>query len=294
MTELEAFRMEGRAGAGLAFESQRLGHLTYGPTTFFGGSLRWVTTYDLSFLDPAQYDDAGTIEAELHVRSSERRGSWLVGGRLSAAGGVEYRNHGSGFDTEDRYDAQPYVRLVGEATARRALGGRSELGLRLFGGWVHGARDPVHQRWFALAGADPYERLRNPFIRSTGAIFTEDLHFHEPGGANVRGLATDVLVTALGAANLELDRSIARPGSALVRDIRVAGFTDWAVTNGFFTRKGQNDLAGDAGVGLRITHTIGTTTFVTRFDFPIYVTHADRSIGSTGNRFGFRWVFGVR
>jgi hypothetical protein len=293
-TELEAFRMEGRAGAGLAFERQRLGHQTYGPTTFVGGSLRWVSTYDLGFLDPAQYDDAGTIEAELHVRSSERRGSWLVGARLSAVGGVEYRNQGSGFDTEDRYDAQPYVRLVGEATARRALGRRSELGLRLFGGWVHGSRDPVHQRWFALAGADPYERLRNPFIRSTGAIFTEDLHFHEPGGANIRGLATDVLVTTLGAANLELDRSIARPGSALVRDIRIAGFTDWAVTNGFFTRKGQNDVAGDAGVGLRITHTIGTTTFVTRFDFPVYVTHADRSIGSTDNRFGFRWVFGVR
>ncbi len=293
-TEFEGFRSEGRSGTSFVIEKQLLGHLTFGPTTFVGGSLRWVSTYDLAFVDPAQYDNAGTIEGEVHARSSERRGGWLTSGRLSAAGGVEYRNHGSGFDTEDRYDTQPYVRLVAEGSARRTLGTRSELGLRLFGGWVHGKDDPVRQRWFSVAGADPYERLRNPFIRSKGALFTEDLHFHEPGGGNVRGLATDVLVTAVAAINVELDRSIARSGKKLFQDVRVAGFTDWAVTDGFFTRQGQNDVAGDAGAGIRITHTIGQTRFVTRFDFPLYVTHGDRAIGSTGKRFAFRWVFGVR
>jgi hypothetical protein len=293
-TELEAFHVEGRSGAGIGVEWQRKPHLGFGPSTFVGGSLRWVATNDLEYLDQAEWVNGGTIEAELHVRSSERRGAWLVGGSLTAGGGIEYRNQGSGVSTVDRYDAQPYARLWGDASARRGLGARMGFGLRLFGGIVEAERVPIRQRWFSLAGADPYERLRNPFVRSAGSLFTEDIHFHQPGGADIRGLAPNVGVTRVAAVTVELDRSIARPGIKVLHDVRIAGFTDWAWSDGFFSRRSSTTFTGDAGVGIRMAHTIGQTSFVTRFDFPLFVSHPDRSIGSTGDRFGFRWTFGVQ
>ena len=50
---------------------------------------------------------------------------------------------------------------------------------------------------------------------------------------------------------------------------------------------------GDAGVGFRADHRIGDTRFVTRFDFPLYVSEPalahDRGPGV--DRAGFRWTF---
>ncbi len=291
---VDAFHLEGREGASLFVDHQTRGHLAFGPTTSLGASLRWVATYDTSYVIQAQYADAGTIEGEAHVSSSEQRGPWLVSGHLSLGGGVEYRNQGAGVDTRDRYDAQPYFRGYLEATAKRNLDARSTLGLRVFGGWVSAKRDPAPQRWFSAAGADPYEQLRNPFIRSRDALFTNDLHFHAPGGGDVRGLDPSLLVTAIAAANAEVDRSILqRPGAKIARDVRVALFGDVAMTDGFFTLSGQNNWVGDAGVGLRLAHRIGQTSFVTSVDFPVFVSHPDRAVGGNGGRFRFRWTFGV-
>ncbi|MDX2057742.1 MAG: M1 family metallopeptidase [Gemmatimonadales bacterium] len=296
-TSLEAFRVEGRHGVAVGFEQRTRGHLTYGPTTSYGGSVRWVATYDTQFLDPALYEDAGTVEANWFVRSSGRRGPWGLNGTVSVGGGIEYRNRGTGIDTDDRFDVQGYSRVTVEATARRALGSRGTLGARVFGGWVEGGSgDPVRQRWFYLAGADPYQQLTNPFVRSRDALLTGDVHFQVPGGGNVRGLERDVAVTALAALTVEADRSVfrrARPG--LFQDVRVAAFGDLAVTDGFFSFAGSGTVAGDAGVGIRFSHTLGQTNFVTRFDVPLFVSHPDRSVGGAvgDGKLGLRWIVAV-
>ncbi len=295
-TQLEVDHFEGRQGAAVQVEQQTKGHLSFGPTTFRGASVRWLATSDVDYLDPALYDNAGTVEATGWIRSGGRRGGWSVAGSLTTAAGVEYRNRGAGFDTESRYDTQPYLRVSAEATAKRPLGKWGALGIRAFGGLVEGkTSDPVRQRWFFLSGADPYQQLGNPFVRSREALLTDDVHFHSPGGANVRGMARGVAVTRMAALNVEADRSVLRrPNAKLFRDTRLALFGDVAATDGFFSYHGSGRIVGDAGAGVRFTHTIGQTTFVTRFDLPVYVSHPDRAIGGARDdaAFRFRWTIG--
>lgn len=295
-TSLEAFRVEGRQGAAVAIDKGRLGHVGFGATTTVGASLRWVGTYEMAFLDPAEYDNAGTVEAEAHVRSAERRGAWHVAGSVAAGVGIEYRNRGAGVTTPDRYDTQPYVRLWALATAARDLGDRSELRLRLFGGWVGADRDPVRQRWFGVAGEGPYEKLRNPFLRSRDALLTGDVHFHLPGGGNVRGLDPRLAATRVVAGSMEADRAVLRrPGAAVAREIRLALFGDLAWTDGIYSVRSTSDVAADAGLGLRAGHRIGGRSFVTRIDFPVLVSHPDRAVGAASARegaFRFRWTVG--
>jgi hypothetical protein len=56
---------------------------------------------------------------------------------------------------------------------------------------------------------------------------------------------------------------------------------------------GNVRFLGDAGIGVRAAHRIGDTEFVTRFDFPFYVSRPevaqDQSAGD--GKFEFRWVF---
>lgn len=292
----EVFSFEGRRGVSAMLEKERLGHLGFGPRNWYGVSARWVATSDMAFLDQALYENAGTFEAATHWRTERRIGTIGMRGRVDLAGGVEYRNREQGTVTEDRYDAQPYARLSVDAAFRRPIGARSELGLRVFGGVLASETDPVRQRWFYLAGADPYQQLSNPFTRSRDALLTGDVHWHTPGGGNLRGFERDVSATALAALNLEVDRSIlARPQAALFRDTRVALFGDMALSDGFFSFSGSGRVAGDAGVGVRFTHRLGETTFVTRFDFPLFVSHPDRAVGgaSGDGRFGFRWTMAL-
>ncbi|MHB1327924.1 MAG: M1 family metallopeptidase, partial [Gemmatimonadales bacterium] len=177
-TAFEAFSLEGRRGAAVLVEKERLGHLGFGPRDWYGLAARWVATSDLAFLDQALYENAGTIEATAHWRTERRVGAVGLRGRVDLTGGLEYRNRDEGTATSDRYDAQPYARLSLDAAFRRPIGGRSELGLRVFGGVVASETDPVRQRWFYLAGADPYQQLGNPFTRSRDALLTGDVHWH--------------------------------------------------------------------------------------------------------------------
>ncbi|MEO8449443.1 MAG: M1 family metallopeptidase [Gemmatimonadota bacterium] len=294
----EAFDVEGRSGAGVSFEQQRKGHLTFGPTTHLGYSVNWVATHDMRYLNPAEYENAGTVEGQAWYRSAEQRGAWQVSGKLSLGGGVEYRNGGPGATTAKRYDTQPYFRGSAEATAKRELGGRWHVGFRVFGGLVRGEDDPVRQRWFYVAGADPYQQLRHPLTRSAGSLLRgDDVHFQHPGGGDLRGYDPSLGVTAIAAVTGELERSVVvRPKAKLFRDVRIAAFGDLGYTDGFFTIRQEDHLAADAGIGIRLWHHVGQTTFVTRFDFPIFVLQPDRAIGAgTGSRsdFKLRWVFAV-
>jgi len=289
---LEGFDLEGRRGAALSVDHRRKGHLGFGPRTSLGWRLQWTATSDLRYLDPLLYDDAGTVESEWYARSDDRWGPWQVGARLAIGAGVEYRNRGAGTATDDRYDAQGYVRGTLDATARRSLGRRSELSLRLFGGTVEAKRQTVRQRWFGLAGAGPYQQLRNPFLRSRDAWLTGGVHFQQPGDANLRGFDPAVLVPRVLAGTVELDRSLWRTDWPIAREARVAIFGDLAWTDGFYSTTSSSDVAGDAGVGLRLRHRIGETDFTTRLDLPLLVSHPDRGRGGD-RRVDLRFVVGI-
>ena len=48
----------------------------------------------------------------------------------------------------------------------------------------------------------------------------------------------------------------------------------------------------DAGVGVSAAHRIGTTSFVTRFDFPLFVSEAGLAQDDDpSDAVGFRWLF---
>ncbi len=298
---LEAYWIEGRAGAAAALERQTSQHRTFGAETYRGASVRWLVTTDTRYLDPALWDGGGTVEAQSWIRSRDQRGIWTVSGRLGLGGGVEYRNRGSGLATEDSYDAQPYFRLTAEATARRTLGRRASLTLRGYAGWVESGRHPLKQRQLFVAGADPYEQFANPFLRSRGALLAgSDVHYQMPGGGGLRGLAPGTSATRLLAFNAEVDRSVlSRPdrdtttqrGMRLFREVRVSAFGGAAVGNGDIPRTGMSAaLVADAGVGLKMGHRIGQTSFVTRFDVPFVVTRPRLAVGQTDGAIQFRWV----
>jgi hypothetical protein len=289
----EAWSLEGRAGLAASAERETNRHRAFGAQTFRGVSARWMVTTDTDYLDPALWDGGGTVEASAWIRSSEKRGAWSVSGRLTLDGGVEYRNRGAGFTTGNSYDVQPYGRLTGEATARRWLG-RTGVGLRAYGGWVESGRRPLKQRQLFAAGSDPYQQFGNPFLRSRGALLAgTDVHYLMPGGGGLRGLGPGTTATGLVSVNGDLERSVlSRSKARLFRDIRVAAFGDAAFANGDVPRQGSTgaSIVADAGVGIRISHCVGQTPFVTSFDFPVAISRPRIAVNERTQAFAFRWV----
>lgn len=292
----EAWSVEGRAGLAASAERQTNQHQTYGAQTYRGIGARWMVTTNTDYLDPALWDGGGTVEAAAWIRSSEKRGAWNVSGRLNLAGGVEYRNLGAGFTTDNSYDAQPFARLTAEAAARRWLG-RTGLSLRTYGGWVESGRRPLRQRQLFVAGADPYEQFANPFLRSRGALLAgTDVHYLMPGGGGLRGLGAGTTATGLLSVNADLERSVlSRNKARLFREIRVAAFADAAFGNGDVPRQGSTgaSVVADAGLGIRISHCVGQTPFVTSFDFPVAVSRPRIAVNERSQALAFRWVVSV-
>jgi len=297
---LEAYWVEGRAGASAAVERQTSQHRTFGPQTYRGASVRWLVTTDTRYLDPALWDGGGTVEAEGWVRSRDQRGTWTLSGRLGLGGGVEYRNRENSL-AGDSYDAQPYLRLTAEGTARRALGGRVSLALRGYAGWVESGRHPLKQRQLFIAGADPYGQFANPFLRSRGALLAgRAVHYQMPGGGGLRGIAPGTSATRLLAINVDADRAVvSRPdrdtttqrGMRLFREVRVGVFGGAALGNGEIPKTGSSAaLVADAGIGIKMGHRIGQTSFVTRFDVPFVVTRPRLAVGQIDGAVQFRWV----
>ena len=289
---LEGFRTEGRTGLGVSVERNRSAHGTFGPETYAGASLRWMSTHDTQYLDPARWDGGGFVEGAVSLRSREERGVWDVAGRLSLGGGVEYRNRGSGLTTDARYDVQPYLRVTAEATGRREVGQSAALGVRVYGGWVESGHRLLQQRRLFLSGGDPLAEFGNPFLHSRGSLLAGNaVHYHLPGGGGVRGLTTGLTASLLGAVNVELERRmLSRPSSGLFRNVRLAGFADAAFANGDIRLDGGGAFVGDLGVGVRAAHRIGDTAFETRVDLPIFVSRDELAVHQRGDAFRLRYV----
>ena len=279
----DAFKIEGRYGLKASLDWSRREHLTFGPTWSRGVSLTWVGIDDTRYLDPGLYQDVGTVELESFGGVSTESGKWQLSARSSLAGGLVYNRNG--LAAAGGPELKPfYYRVSLEGIARRGLGSSRSLAARGYLGAV--GPDPAKQRELYLQGADPFQVLYNPFLRSRGSLLAgEDFHYHAPGGAGLRGIDRTVSTTLVAALNVDLEQTLlARPERRLFNRVGIAAFTDVAAADLF-------DLVGDAGVGLRADHRIGDTKFTTRFDVPFFVSRPESSVRPSDNDVDFRWVF---
>jgi len=293
---LDLFRVEGRYGGAIDLERSRRAHLAFGPVWSQGLSLQWVHPDDFRYLDRGYYDDVGTVELAVASGISTQAGPWQLAARTRFGYGLAYNR--DGLDAIRGDLDQFYERLTLEGTARRSLGGPWSLGARVYLGFTGGDDLPAKQRQIYLQGADPLERLMNPFLRSRGSLLEgEDMNYQLPGGGGVRGIDPRVSTRGLAALNAELERTIiTRPTARLFSRVALAAFTDLAQgleRDRDAVLTGRIRFIGDAGIGLRAEHRIGDTRFVTRFDLPLWVNRPelaqDRSPGD--DELAFRWVF---
>ncbi len=248
---------------------------------------------------PGEFENVGTAELEVAAGVRDRRGPWQLSLRGTAGGGLVYNSQGLSNAT-GRNDLDPYFyRATLEGTADRSLDTHWRLGLRGFAGVSTGGDgETAKQRQIYASGADPLERITNPFLRSRGALLLRpDVYYHMAGGGNLRGIDPTVSMSALVAANLELERTVLDRGEAkLFSRVSLAAFGDagHAIADDADPATGRNiEFLADAGAGIRARHRIGQTSFVTRVDFPLYVSRADLAQDQHpgGDEFGFRWLF---
>jgi hypothetical protein len=253
-----------------------------------GVAAHWLTVTDPRYLDSREYDDAGT--AELTVTGRVARSAGRVPFRLETAlsAGYGYPNQGSAIGSGG------YGRLVMEASARIPLGKVLAGQVRLFAGVIGSADSAPRQRRIPIAGGDPYSRFDSPFLRSTGSLLAgSGFFYHFPGGAGIRGLDPRVSGEQALGATAEFEYAVARPavGERLPR-IAIAVFGDGALARGGLdSGRVRLHSVGDAGVGVRVRHRIGGTRFMTRFDFPVWVSRPNLAQDDhPDHRFGFRWA----
>jgi hypothetical protein len=293
----DVFNIEGRYGIAANITRSRRAHLTFGPTWTQGVSLQWVALDDFRYLDRGFYEDAGTIELQLFGGVTTQSGNWQLVFRSSTGGGLAYNREG--LAASGRPSLNPfYFRGALEGIARRPLGTRYGFAARAFLGVGAGHHEAAKQRQIYFQGADPLERLYNPFLRSRGALLVgNDFHYHAPGGAGVRGIDPRLSTAAIAALNLEVERTVlTRPSARLFNRIALAAFTDLSHAIGGSAQSLTGDrieFLGDAGIGLRAQHRIGDTRFSTRFDLPLYVSRPELAqYGGPGDgEIEFRWTF---
>jgi hypothetical protein len=241
---------------------------------------------DAAWVDRRQYDDAGTVELSASGRVARATGRWPYRMDLVVSGGYAYPNAGSAIAGGE------YARLSFTASSRGPSGRGWGAGLRIFGGTVIAGDSAPRQRRIFLAGGDPYERFGSPFLRSSGSLLAgSDVYYHFPGGAGMRGLDPSLTGTTALGASIELE-VVLRRGSPfrMFNRVVLAGFADGALGNGDLGPANGLRSVGDAGIGIRAEHRFRETRFVTRLDFPLWVSrptlaHDRQPEGA----FGLRW-----
>jgi hypothetical protein len=285
---------EGRAGADVAFEKTFRRSLADRGERAVGLSLAWVTVTAPVYVDTTQYDDAGTVELTAAGRATAPSGGWLLGLNGVIAGGFQYRNAGA----SPMIGNQLYLRITLALTAHRRLTDRLHLGARLFAGATVTGDSLVLQRQIYLAGADPYQQLDNPFLRSRGAILArEGVNYLDPGGAGMRGLAPSVSAGQAYGISAELEWDLLRRPGGLGKRLALALFGDAALADGDLQASGGSGLVGvaDAGFGVRADNRIGRTPFQLRFDFPFWISRPALALDQPGSsRVAFRWSFSFK
>ena len=285
--ELGVAREEGRAAASVAVARRFRNGVSDSTLRTLGLAVRWVSVTDPVYLDPGYYEDAGTLELILSGRLSTATERWPVHLDAAVGAGYAYPNRGSAAARG------AYARTTFIGSVRGSLTGRWTAGARVYAGATLSADSVPRQRRIYLAGADPYERLDSPFLRSRGSLFAgSGFYYHAPGGAGVRGLDPRLSGEQALGATVELEYALARrPTRGVFSRIAVAAFGDGGLGNGDLGTGGKRLRAvADAGVGLRAGHRLGQTRFVTRFDFPLWVSRPELAQDDRpGRPIGFRW-----
>ena len=290
--QFAALWLDGRAGASIGIVRNRNRSVTAPARHSFGLSLDWLTVHTPAYVDPAVYNDAGTVELTGTVRTGSGARGWNAHLGVSLGGGYQYANAGA---TPAIRNAT-YGRITAVGSVRSDSNARLGFGLRLYGGVTASKSELALQRRIFLAGADPYERMSNPFLRSQGAILARsDVRYDAPGGAGMRGLDPRLSASQAYGASIETEATLWRHGGSLARRASLAFFADGALADDHFgTARSKRILSvAEAGPGIRIEHRLGATTFQTRWDFPLWISRPalaqDRRPGTRQN--GYRWVF---
>jgi hypothetical protein len=255
-----------------------------------------MATSNLGYLDPRQWDDAGTVEGGPWIATELRRGDAVLRARAAARGGVLYWVPGVGIRSADRYDVEGFLRAGAEASVRVAAPLGTSFGARLYAGGYLGRSAPPRQRRITIAGADPYETFTNPLLRSGGALLGRpDFHYHAPGGAGLRGFAPHLGGRWALSANLELTKSVVRRERGLVREVALGGFVDGGVVDTLAVPAAafgeRYATLYDGGVALVTRQTSGDREWTLRLELPLVVSRPARAADAApgDGRLAFRW-----
>ncbi|HMA47130.1 MAG TPA: hypothetical protein VKP11_08030, partial [Frankiaceae bacterium] len=253
---------------------------------------------DARYLDRARWADVNTADASAWASRTLMTMQGPVSSRLELTAGQSFA---PGYPVANPPDPIGTRRLRGTIYARglveskRTFGaGRSSLRLRaVAAGTLGGTAVPLQRRVF-LAGADPYETFRDPFLRSRGAPLADaDIHYQAAGGLGLRGFVPTGTAAWGAALNAEaVRRLVERPRSRFFTSVSAALFADVALLDRAVLGRA---VAADAGAGLRAAHRIGPTRFVTRVDLPLLVSRPAAGVaGAAGDGlFKFRWVWSL-
>ncbi len=293
----EAWAQEGTTGARLKLSSEHRGSFSSEDIRRSTWQAQWIATREINFLDFALWENAGTAEVGRVDEWDLPSGSthWKI--HLGYGGGVLYTraeeiNGGT-------YDADLFARGTGSVSVRKRFGPFTA-GARFFASGYLGQENPVRQRSIPLNGADPYETLGNPLVRTRGApLVGPDVFYHSPGNANVRAYRPGVGGRWILAGNLEFELDAFRKSRGLFRRASLVAFGDGA----FVDTLAVPSVSGrgftpvyDSGAGVRLWFHVGDLTFPLRVEFPIWVTEPvfahNRKQGN--NRSEFRWLVSLQ
>lgn len=181
-----------------------------------------------------------------------------------------------------------FSKLEGEC--KFILGGSDNgFALRLFAGNFWGNEAPVQEKFFS-DGANPGERFSKFYLRSVAALPPE-LHYHFPGGGNLRGyidqpLATERIVAFTSEFRSAFLTSLVRKILSRRSSVGLAPFFDFARV--VIADEKYHNLM-DAGIGLRLNLRVFYQRFTLRWDFPVWVS--EPLLREKEGK--FRWVFSV-
>ncbi len=299
-TESASWWLEGRVGGRLAAEMEHKPHYD-SPVTFrHGASLTVMAVTDARYLDRRRWDDVNTAELTAWASRTREREPGASSSRVEVTAGQAFLPKLKVLNTVDPVPlpprdirSAPYARGVLDARRDVPAGGIDLRFRFVAAGTLGGSRVPLQRRIF-LGGADPYGTFTDPFLRSRGAPWARSgAHYQAAGGLGLRGFSTFVTATWGVALNAEAAvRLVTRPQRRLFSDIRLAAFADAALLDPAALGRAA---AGDAGIGLRATHRVGPTRFVTRVDFPLLVTRPEAAVGGIAGHGAFRarWVWSL-
>ncbi|MCZ6915194.1 MAG: M1 family metallopeptidase [Gemmatimonadetes bacterium] len=291
---IAAWSVDGTVGARVQFSKRHARSFTSTSERTSGYVAEWVATRQALLLDSELWENAGTVEVGRfdHWDFDAWGARWNV--RLNYRAGVVYRKDGT-----QTTSPKPLGRILGSGALRKPLLGFM-VGARVFGGVYLADEPPPLQRAIPLKGADPYETLSNPFLRTQGApLAGNDVPYHAPGNANLRAYQPGIGGRWILAGTLEIEKDLLRRSSGVLRRAAIVAFGDAAVVDTLAIRSVAGNAftpVSDAGIGVRLGLHVGGLSFPVRVEFPVFVSEPllAHENAPDRERLGFRWLISLQ